>query len=1052
MQQGTDGRDRASECPFCSTPVEDELAGNGVAFAMSGRSPLSPGHVLVVPRRHIPEWWSATSVEQQAVLDLVGALRNALLDDGRRAQMFPELARPAGFTIGFTSGSVMEQAVDHVHVHLIPHYTSDAGDSHGDVRGVIFGEGNHMGGPDIPGDVAPSPLELAVARRFGLHDAPVHPLGPVLADAMADEAILRADLLVSFVMVSGLETVQPDLDALLDRGGRVRLLTTDYLGITEKAALQRLHHRGVEYGDRFQVRVYRAGGRSFHPKAYMLWGEASSRAFIGSANLSGPGLRTGVEWSATITQESTLTAMAGAFDDLWSSENAEVLDDDLIADYVEAPRTIGQEVVAVAAPVQPVAPTPVQQEALDALTASRMTGFGAGLVVMATGLGKTWLAGFDTSRPNIRKVLFVAHREEILRQTREVFRRIRPDARVGMIQGDRFDADAEIVMASIQTLARRLDRLDPQLFDYIVIDEFHHAAAASYRRVIAHFVPKFLLGLTATPERADNAELLALCEDNLVYECGLTEGIERDLLVPFRYFGVPDTVDFRPLPWRNARFDLDALEHAVVARDRIDAAYAAWSKHRGSRTLGFCVSQRHADAMAQAFSDRGVAAVAVHAGPTSAPRHASIDALSRKELDVVFSVDMFNEGLDVPQIDTVLLLRPTTSPVVFLQQLGRGLRRSPGKATLTAVDFIGNHKSFLTPARLLAGLGHSETLSPTPLRDALADGLTLPAGCSVDYTLEAKKTLLDLLPKQRGARLLGFVQEWADERGQRPTAVQVYRGGVNPATAPDHWLQFLSDHGFLSTSEQRVALSHGQLLKHVSKMAITKSYKLVALRALIASGGLDRPTPVAELAAISLRLVRRDPRLLADFNNQAVADPMRVDVDAWQAYWRKWPLQHLTYDGYFTLNDTDFGLATPVPPQDADPLVELISELIDWRLARYLDSKQSAGRLVLKVSHTSGSPILRFDRNTMPTLPEGRGVKVDIGDRIVDMDFMKIAVNVARDSPDGRNILADVLRGWFGDDAGLNGTSHQVELFAGDVWRLQPLIAREDAEVSSPRI
>ncbi|MDQ1245688.1 MAG: hypothetical protein QG597_55, partial [Actinomycetota bacterium] len=652
------------------------------------------------------------------------------------------------------------------------------------------------------------------------------------------------------------------------------------------------------------------------------------------------------------------------------------------------------------------------------------------------------------------RVLFVAHREEILNQTREVFRRIRPDARIGLIKGPRLDLDADIVLASVQTLAQRLDQVPPDWFDYIVVDEFHHAAAETYRRVIDHVRPTFLLGLTATPDRMDNADLLALCEDNLVYECGLADGIAGDLLVPFEYFGVPDAVDFRPLPWRNSRFDPTALEHALIAAERITAAYDAWTAHRGTRTLAFCVSQRHADVMAEAFRDRGVRAVAVHAGEGSAPRHASLDAFARGELDVIFSVDLFNEGLDVPAIDTILLLRPTASPVVFLQQLGRGLRRSEGKTHVTAIDFVGNHRSFLLPARWLAGLAAAGgTVTDAQLRRALTDGFTLPPGCRVHYELAAVETLLDLLPARSGSRLAAFVQAWIDERGSRPTAVQTFRAGLNPATAPGRWFAFLDEHGHLTDDETRAVRRHGPLLAHVAGMSITKSYKLVALRALLRGGWLTGPAPVADLAATSRWLVLRDPRLTTEVVSASTPDPAAMTLGQWEVYWRKWPLTHLAGGGFFRLGDEAFGLVVPASPEDAPVLTALIDELLDWRLTRYLDTKQPAGAgagtgMILMVSHTDGKPILRFDRAALPGLPEGRRITVDVGGRTITMDFMKIAVNVARDVPGGPNILAEVLREWFGPDAGRPGTRHQVRLSPGPPWRLEPV--RRTAEEGGP--
>lgn len=294
------------------------------------------------------------------------------------------------------------------------------------------------------------------------------------------------------------------------------------------------------------------------------------------------------------------------------------------------------EPVAVGITTEPPAPsaipTDIQVEALAALRATRAAGHRAGLVVMATGLGKTWLAAFDNARfqeptagrepvpQEATRTLFVAHREEILRQNRDVFRKVRPAADLGLFHGDEKRPDAEVVFASIQTLARRLGEFDPEAFDYIVVDEFHHAAARSYQKLLDHFEPKFLLGLTATPDRMDGADLLALCGDNLVFECGLVEGIDRSALVPFHYWGIKDVADFEPIPWRNGRFDPVALTRAVETLQRAQQTFDEWRAKCGDRTIGFCVSITHADFIADFFRDRGVAAVAVHSGPSSSDR------------------------------------------------------------------------------------------------------------------------------------------------------------------------------------------------------------------------------------------------------------------------------------------------------------------------------------------------------------------------------------------------------------------------------------------------
>ncbi len=284
------------------------------------------------------------------------------------------------------------------------------------------------------------------------------------------------------------------------------------------------------------------------------------------------------------------------------------------------------------------------------------------MVVMATGLGKTWLAAFDSSRPQFRRVLFVAHREEILRQSLDVFRRVQPDADLGLFYGGEKQPDARIVFAGVQTLAGNLHRFASDRFDYVVVDEFHHAAARTYRRVIDHFRPAFLLGLTATPNRMDGADLLALCSDNLVYECPLNEGIENGYLSPFRYFGIADDVDYTPIPWRGGRFDPVALAEAVETQVRAQHALDVWREKGGGRTLAFCVTVSHADFIAEFLGEHGVSAVAVHSGPTSAPRVESVERLRAGDLEVICTVDVFSEGLDLPEIETVLMLRPTESP------------------------------------------------------------------------------------------------------------------------------------------------------------------------------------------------------------------------------------------------------------------------------------------------------------------------------------------------------------------------------------------------------
>jgi superfamily II DNA or RNA helicase len=743
--------------------------------------------------------------------------------------------------------------------------------------------------------------------------------------------------------------------------------------------------------------------------------------------------------------------MLSAFERLWSDPRSRPLTHELLADYRRRSRpAVHTAGVVPEPPATPPALRPVQQEALAALEQTRQEGFRRGLVVMATGLGKTWLAAFDTARPQFRRVLFLAHREEILRQSLEVFRRTQPDADLGLYHGGSKQPGARILFASVQTLAGNLHRFASDRFDYVVVDEFHHAAARSYRRVIDHFRPEFLLGLTATPDRMDGADLLALCSDNLVYECPLGEGIERGDLSAFHYFGIADDVDYTSIPWRGGRFDPAALTEAAETQERAQHALDVWRDKGGGRTLAFCVTVEHADFMAGFLRDHGVAAVAVHSGPASAPRADSVERLRAGELQVICTVDVFNEGLDVPEVDMVLMLRPTESPVVFLQQLGRGLRRSQGKDALTVIDFIGNHRSFLIKPRTLLALGTENQASTAKVLRAMRTGdFGLPTGCSVNYEVG----LVDILRRvtRVGSRsvLEDYCRSYADERGYRPSAIQACEAGYNPSSARSrhgHWFGFLDDVGLLSGREQEVVRLHGDVLAGIEKEPITKSYKLVTLQALVQMGRLRSGADIAEIAWTAHRIVTGDPRLVADTSSAEMPDPASVSGDAWQDYWLSWPLSAWAgrlrggSSGWFRIDGRRFVPTFRVADEVGEAFDLIVEELVDYRLAQYLIRKTSPPEAAfrLKVIQTHGRPILMLDRDRNAALPEGEASFV-ANDVVYTGNFVKIALNVAHREGKAENALADLLRSWFGPDAGQPGTAHYVELVSGQPhWQTRP--------------
>ena len=1026
------------DSPFLAVPAERWLASNRSAFAIPDRFPVTPGHTLVVPRRPIATWWEATGAERDDVWALVDEVK-VLLDAQRR---------PDGYNVGFNAGAAAGQTVAHLHIHVIPRYHGDTPDPRGGIRHVIPGKGNYL----TP-DVGPAPLVDGQARM----------LRNELLRCLRDPRFDRVDLLVSFVMKSGLDLIRGGLADALDRGVRLRVLTTDYLTVTDADALARLLDLAELLPDVVVTRVFQDPTTSFHPKAYLFYGadRQSAVAFVGSNNLSASGIAGGIEWAIESDHVAPLLA---AFERLWVDQRSQPLTHELLTSYRQRWKPAANTAGVVPEPAAvPPAPRPVQIAALAALAQTRIDGYRAGLVVMATGLGKTWLAAFDTARPAFRRILFIAHREEILRQSLEVFRRVQPDADLGLYHGGQKQPDARIVFASVQTLARNLRGFAPDRFDYIVVDEFHHAAAASYRKVLDHFRPEFLLGLTATPNRMDGADLLALCADNLVYECPLADGIERGDLSPFRYFGIADDVDYAPIPWRNGRFDADALTRAVGTRERARHVLDVWRDKGGGRALAFCVTVAHADFMAAFLREHGVAAVAVHSGPSSAPRSESVDRLRAGELAVICTVDVFNEGLDVPEVDTVMMLRPTASPVVFLQQLGRGLRRSPGKNGLTVIDFIGNHRSFLIRPRTLLDVGTGREARTSAVLEAMRTGdFGLPAGCSVSYDVGLVDILRAVTKVGARSALADYCRSYADERGYRPTAVQAFRAGYNPAAARaghGHWFAFLDDTGLLTGPERAVLGRHADVLEGFEKEPITKSYKLVTLQALLRLGVLRAGADVAEVAWTAHRIVTGDPRLIRDTRSADMPDPATVSAEAWREYWLNWPLAAWsgrlrgTSAGWFAIEGRRFVPRFAIAADLGETFDAMVTELVDYRLARYLFTGRGRSELEdgfrLRVSQAQGRPILMLDRDRNPGLPEGEARFVADG-VVYTGNFVKIALNVARPESGSGNALVEILRTWFGPDAGHPGTAHYVELAPGDPhWRLRPAspdpVSRESA-------
>jgi superfamily II DNA or RNA helicase len=585
------------------------------------------------------------------------------------------------------------------------------------------------------------------------------------------------DVVMAFIRASG---IRPLLDALRThcaRGKRLRVLTTTYTGSTEAKALDLLAELGAE------VRVsYDLSTTRLHAKAWLFHRHSAfSTAYVGSSNLTHSALVAGLEWNVRVSAARNVDVVKkieAVFDSYWQSGDFVPYDRIEFEEALNRERTQTEHGLTVLSPLE-VRLEPFQERMLELIELSRSRGHHRNLLVSATGTGKTVMAAVDYGRlrgtlPRAR-LLFVAHRKEILEQGLATFRQVMRDHSFGELWVDGARPTAfEHVFASVQSLsAAGREHLAADHFDVVVIDEFHHAAANSYRFLMDELTPRELLGLTATPERADGEPILHWFSDRIAAELRLWDAIEQHRLVPFAYYGIHDGIDLRAVPWRRGHgYDDAALTDVYTSNEAwVRLVYQQLTEHVDNiatmRCLGFCVSVAHAQYMAAQFMKLGVAAAAIVGTTPDAERRAALKALENGTIQVVFSVDLFNEGVDVPTADTLLMLRPTQSATLFLQQLGRGLRTAKGKTMCTVLDFVGMHRQeFRFDRRYRALLGGSRR----DLERAITDGFPfLPAGCHMELDRVAQEIVLRSVREAVPSRWQAKVTELRTLSRTRPT-------------------------------------------------------------------------------------------------------------------------------------------------------------------------------------------------------------------------------------------------------------------------------------------
>jgi superfamily II DNA or RNA helicase/predicted house-cleaning noncanonical NTP pyrophosphatase (MazG superfamily)/HKD family nuclease len=803
-----------------------------------------------------------------------------------------------------------------------------------------------------------------------------------------------------------------DLNRFLARGGTAQVILSTMGNFTAPEYIEHLR----DFIPGLALRVYHPPGtpynqspnRNFHLKAYLFrHGTGKGSAIIGSSNLTEAGFLNNIEWNYYSSGEVNLP-LAEHGRTLWQSAVAEysalwdgqctVAGEDFLAGYRERyrqrqitpPNTLFAEKAGYGQPPSwPTAPTEygkqispdspathteqpfitpntAQADALRRLQALRERGARSAAVIAATGIGKTYLAALDFAQSGKEKILFIAHRENILRKAGQSFVDVLGKGlNVAVYSGSSRNPDqgATAVFAMIQTLSRKanLQRFDPGEFDYIVVDEFHRAEAPSYRKVIDYFQPEFLLGLTATPERMDGGDVLRLCDNTIAYELRLLDAVDRGLLAPFQYFAVHDPTDYEQIAWKRTDYDEEQLDKALMTDTRtaiIAHNLRRFLPYTGKiKALAFCSSVQHARYTAQRLTkDHGLPSLSLVGDSTEQEREAAMRRLEDEQdpLNILCCVDIFNEGVDIPRLSHVLFLRPTQSFTIFLQQLGRGLRTAPHKDQLVVIDFVGNFKKAHVAPLALAGFTSLQDYIQRYNGSETANTLLqrLPKGCFLSPDLEVQKVwqhsirgIIERLPlKDRLLALYADIKQ--DLGGGSPTLMDFFAHSPDADPKPfiDHfgsWLKTKQAAEDLVQDEAKIMGTPAErFLEYLeTELNPNKSYKMVVLKTILDMPGSS--WTVTDIAQGFLDYFLRHRERIVDYDELAKAsDPVAFPLHRVERKLMEMPLKFLSNkeDDWFVLNrkERKFMVKDILKAQwSGDKLSDLIRDRVVYTLAKY---------------------------------------------------------------------------------------------------------------------
>lgn len=515
---------------------------------------------------------------------------------------------------------------------------------------------------------------------------------------------------VAFINFSGLQLLLDSFKELEEKGVRGRIITSTYLNFTEPKALEK-----IKLFNNIDLKIFIADKeKGFHTKAYIFENADNYKIIIGSANITQRALKSNIEWNVMVISKKETDFVNEVLEEYNLIYNQIGFVDEAFLDkyknFISKIRKAEHKNIVDFSEYEIIQPTTMQIRAMENLNRLRKSGENKALVIAATGTGKTYMSAFDVMNFDPKKLLFLVHKEDILRSAEKTYKSICKNKyiKTGFYTGNMKYTNVDYLFATIQTMERNLDNFNKDEFEYIIIDEAHHSTSPTYKKVLYYFRPKFLLGMTATPERCDTGNIFDIFDNNVAIEIRLHEALESELIVPFHYFGITD-IDSADL--QGVKLDDYAeISKRLMINSRVDFIIEKMDFYgydgNYQKCLGFCVSKEHAIFMASEFCKRGIESIALTGDDDVDKRQAYIKKLedNADSLTVIFTVDIFNEGVDIPGINQILMLRPTNSPIIFIQQLGRGLRKHKEKSFLTVLDFIGNHnKAFLMSIALKGG-------------------------------------------------------------------------------------------------------------------------------------------------------------------------------------------------------------------------------------------------------------------------------------------------------------------------------------------------------------